>query len=178
MPKIHLPETMPKICVICAASYKLGILQGEWIDCTQDLEVIHCKIRGMLLRSFVDDAKEWTIYAYDGFGSVVLRPYESLEQIHHIALFLTTYGRWSGKLLEHYGKDLDLAEEAMGCHYQGKFCSELKFAEALLDKECTVPIPKFVKHYINYESFRKDVFQRDYYSIEVGKEVHIFSNSS
>jgi len=178
IPVVPPEEVAPRFCVICLASYRLGTLHGVWIDATQDVEVIGAHIMDMLAKSRVDEANEWAIYAYEGFESLELRCYQGIGQIHEMALFLTMYGKWTDKLLKYYGDDVDLAEEAMAYHYQGKFRDELAFAEDVLDKRCTIPIPKFVKHYIDYESVRRDIFREEYYSIEVDKEVHVFSHQS
>lgn len=173
--KIQEKNPTTRMCVICLASYGLGLLHGVWIDPTQDLEIISDEINRMLAKSSVTNAAEWTIYTYSGFGSVPLGEYESIELIHHKALFIRVYGEWSLKLLEYYHDDVELAEEALVEHYQGKYDNELEFAISLFDKECSVVIPDFVKLYIDYETFQKDIFKNDYHSIEAAGEVHVFS---
>lgn len=175
IPKLHEQSAALRICVICVASYASGLLHGVWIDPTQDAESISDEINRMIAKSPVTDANEWAIYTYSGFGSIVLGDYESIDLIHHKALFLKIYGEWSLKLLEYHHDDVELTEEALVEHYQGKYCTELDFAISLFDKECPVIIPDFVKLYIDYEGFQKDIFKNDYYSIEAEGGVHIFS---
>lgn len=159
------------------ASYDLGALHGEWIDVTQDVEIIFDKINNMLSRSPAPIATVWAIYAYDGFESLELSKYEDIEQIHQKALFIKAYGKWSTKLLEYYDDDFELAEEAMAENYQGKYSNELAFAIDLLDKESSDAVPEFLKLYIDYEAFKQDIFQNDYFSIEADGGAYVFSCS-
>ena len=132
-------EKHPRVCVICVASYHLDVLYGIWIDVTQDIEIIYGKINDMLSKSPAssdsNEPSEWAIYAYEGFESIPLNEDEDIEQIHYKAIFLSTYGKWSSKLLEYYDDDLDLAEEAMASFYQGKFSSKLEFAKNLFNRK-------------------------------------------
>jgi antirestriction protein len=176
IPAVHAGAPRARICVICMASYALGSLHGEWMDATEDVDIIHDKINKMLKRSPVDKAVDWAIYTYYGFGSLVLNENDSVEQIHHKAIFVSRYGEWSVKLLDYYHHDIELAEEVMVEHYQGEYLSELIFAKNLLDKKAAISIPEFVKHYIDYGSFRQDIFRHEYFSIAVGGSVRVFSH--
>lgn len=82
---------MHHIYAACLASYNNGILHGEWIDATQDPESIGHAITLMLESSPIPDAEEYAIHDYDGFGGLPLGEYESLGDLHAIALALDEF---------------------------------------------------------------------------------------
>ncbi|MFE3579317.1 antirestriction protein ArdA [Streptomyces vinaceus] len=82
---------MHQIYAACLASYNNGILHGEWIDATQDPDSIDHAIRLMLEASPMPGAEEYAIHDYDGFGGLPLGEYESLDDLHAIALALDEY---------------------------------------------------------------------------------------
>jgi len=171
----HNIEKAPRICVICTASYDLGILHGVWVNMAQDIECIYGKINDMLTKSPARHAVEWSILAFEGFESILLDKYEDIEQIRQKAIFLVTYGKWSVKVLEYFDNDISLAEEAMVNHYQGKFSDELDFAMNLFNEKCGVVLPEHARPYIDYESFKNGIFSNDYFSIKADSETFIFS---
>lgn len=165
----------PRICVICVASYKQGRFYGEWIAADQPIEDIYEAINQMLINSPVTGATEWAIYTYEGFGLGGLKESDSIEMIYQKALYMKIYGGWGLKLFNYYNDDVFLTENAIVNNYQGEYSSELEFAQGILEKECNISIPEFLKPYIDYESFRKNIFRHDYFSIESEGEIHIFS---
>ncbi|HIF0227108.1 TPA: antirestriction protein ArdA, partial [Legionella anisa] len=49
----------PQIYVACLAAYNNGILQGKWIDATQDVSTIYDEIHEMLAKSPIENAEEF-----------------------------------------------------------------------------------------------------------------------
>ncbi|MEV8022472.1 antirestriction protein ArdA [Streptomyces sp. NPDC086554] len=82
---------MHQIYAACLAAYNNGILHGEWIDATQDPDSINHEIQLMLERSPIKGAEEYAIHDYDGFGGISLGEYESLDDLHLIALALDDF---------------------------------------------------------------------------------------
>ncbi|GGX08018.1 antirestriction protein ArdA [Streptomyces noursei] len=82
---------MQQIYAACLAAYNNGILHGEWIDATQDPDSIGHEIQLMLERSPIPGAEEFAIHDYDGFGGLPLGEYESLSDLHAIALTLDDF---------------------------------------------------------------------------------------
>ncbi|GAA4104817.1 antirestriction protein ArdA [Streptomyces hundungensis] len=82
---------MQQIYAACLAAYNNGILHGEWIDATQDPDSIGHEIQLMLERSPIPGAEEFAIHDYDGFGGLDLGEYESLADLHAIALALDDF---------------------------------------------------------------------------------------
>ena len=60
------------IYVACLAAYNNGKLHGCWIDATQELDDIQDQINSMLVSSPEEDAEEYAIHDYEGFGSYSL----------------------------------------------------------------------------------------------------------
>lgn len=175
--KSAVKEKNPRICVICKASYHLELLHGVWIDMTDDIEIINNKISEMLAKSPVANSTEWSIFTSEGLESIAqgLNNESDIEKIHHKVLFLATYGEWSLILLDYFDDDMDLAEEAIVNHYQGKFKNELDFAISLFDKGCGVILSEQTKLYIDYESFKEDIFKNEYFFIEYNNEIYVFT---
>ena len=74
----------PEIYVACLASYNSGYLHGKWIDANQSEEAIMEDIQAMLSDSPVENAEEWEIHDYQGFGDIKLHEYESISTIAEI----------------------------------------------------------------------------------------------
>jgi len=71
--------TNPRIYVACLAAYNAGILHGQWIDCTADVDELEAAIQKILKASPIAGAEEWAIHDYEGFAS--LSEFERPEQI-------------------------------------------------------------------------------------------------
>jgi antirestriction protein len=84
----------PRIYIACLAAYNNGILHGRWIDVDEDAsaEVIREEIAEMLSESPIPGAEEWAIHDYEGFGSVRLSEYESLEFVSKLACGIAENG--------------------------------------------------------------------------------------
>jgi antirestriction protein len=85
-------STTPRIYVACLAAYNNGILHGQWIDADQSAYELHDAIQQVLTASPQPGAEEWAIHDYDGFGSLRLGEYESLERVAAIAAGIAEHG--------------------------------------------------------------------------------------
>jgi len=165
----------PRIYVACLAAYNAGILHGEWIEASQEVDEIWNELRSMLASSPVEDAEEWAIHDYEGFGSHSLSEYEGIERVHELAIFIEEHEELGAALLEHFCGNLDDAsralEEHMGCH-----SNLADYAQQLT--EDTTDIPKHLEFYIDYEAMARDMeLNGDVFTIETGHEqVHVFLN--
>lgn len=92
----------PQIYVACLASYKEGINFGKWIDATQCEDDIYQDIHDMLAKSPVDDATEWALHDYSGFGKARFDDDERIENIVKIVEFLAVHGDLGATLLGDY----------------------------------------------------------------------------
>lgn len=84
----------PKIYVACLASYNSGILYGEWIDVNQSVDEISDQIKTMLVGSSIENAEEWAIHDYEGFGAIRLGEYEIWKQSSIILSLLWSMKNW------------------------------------------------------------------------------------
>lgn len=161
-----------EIYVACLAAYNNGFLYGAWIDLKQPLESIYAEIHEMIAKSPAPDAEEWEIHDHEfGFCDNL-----DVESAKIIADFLYENGEVGEALISHYCGNVDEARRALEDYYHGEHDSELAFAENLFDDCCLDQIPNYLQNYIDYESFARDLFINDYFSVEVGCNVHVFSN--
>jgi len=85
-----------RIYVADLAAYNNGVLHGVWIDATQELDNIQEQIKQMLEASPIDDAEEYAIHDYEGFGSYSVSEYEGIQSLHEVACFIEEHGEISG----------------------------------------------------------------------------------
>ncbi|MFD7017229.1 antirestriction protein ArdA [Streptomyces sp. NPDC059928] len=114
---------MQQIYAACLAAYNNGILHGEWIDATQDPDSIGHEIQLMLERSPIPGAEEYAIHDYDGFGGLDLGEYESLDDLHGIALALDDF---PATVVAHFHGQVDAQDLLETCqgHYIGSVAEE------------------------------------------------------
>jgi antirestriction protein len=165
----------PRIYVACLASYNSGVLHGTWIAADQDPDDIHTEIQAMLDRSPEPGAEEWAIHDYEGFHSVRLGEYESIENVANIANFIAEHGELGAALIRHCDT-VDAAREAMTENYQGSFDSTAAWAEQLLeDAGDLAQIPERLRSYFDFDSYARDAqLSGDIFVIELGGSNHIF----
>jgi len=161
----------PKIYVACLAAYNNGILHGKWIDADQSVDEINAEIFTMLKASPERGAYEWSIHDYEGFGEINLSENEDIETIVQIVAFIKEHEEAGMAILEYNGCDLEEAKNSMQ-EYCGVYKSEEDFAYELMN-DCYT-IPDYLTCYINYETFARDLFSGDYFSVEKDYQLHIF----
>ena len=167
-------KTVPRIYVACLAAYNNGKLFGKWIDIVSEVETIHQEIQKMLSNSPIAGAEEFAIHDYEGFGSLRLDEYESIESVHGKAMFILQHGELGAELLAYYG-DIESAQDALENRYHGEHENDLEFAIQLFDEVFMDCIPVPVQGYINYASYKRDLFMSDFFSIEAGGKTHVFA---
>lgn len=174
--KMFRETDTPKIYVACLAAYNNGILHGEWIDATQDIDDIWKEIAAMLETSPEEDSEEHAIHDYDNFESLPLGEYEGIDRVHEIARFIEEHGELGTKLLAHFICNIEEAERAIES-YIGCYRSLEDYAISWLEE--TTEIPKHLAFYINYEAIVRDIeINGDVFTIESGyEEVHVFANN-
>lgn len=163
----------PRIYVACLAAYNSGILHGQWIDATQGLDGIEEDVQAMLKASPIEDAEEWAIHDYEGFGSYRVSEYEGFQSVSEIAEFIEEHEELGAEILAHFS-DLDDARKALEDCYAGEYKSVADFAEELTTD--TTTIPNNLSFYIDYDRMGRDMeMSGDIFTIETGfEEVHIF----
>jgi antirestriction protein len=163
----------PRIYVACLAAYNNGHLHGRWIDAAQDAKDIQSEISEMLRESPIPNAEEWAIHDYEGFEGAELAEYSSTETVVKLAGFVSEHGELGGKLLAHFGGDLEDAEAAFE-NYAGQHQSLVDFVQELTEE--TTEIPKSLIYYIDYAAMARDMeLNGDLFAIELGfEDVRVF----
>ncbi|MGC2372862.1 MAG: antirestriction protein ArdA [Solirubrobacteraceae bacterium] len=122
-------STEPRIYVACLAAYNNGLLHGEWIDADQSADELHETVARMLAASPQPGAEEWAIHDYEGFGSLRLGEYESLERVATIAGGIAEHGDAFSAWLS-YDESQDVTDvQAFEDAYRGEWDSLRAYAE-------------------------------------------------
>ena len=163
----------PRIYAACLAAYNSGRLHGRWIDATQDPEDIQAEISEMLAASPIPGAEEWAIHDHEGFEGARLEEYSGIEKAHALALFIVEHGRLGGKVLDHFGGDLEEAQAAFE-EYAGAYRSLADFAQEITEQ--TAEIPPTLVNYIDYDAIARDMeLNGDVFTVQLGfDDVHVF----
>ncbi|MCU7807002.1 MAG: antirestriction protein ArdA [Candidatus Thiodiazotropha sp. (ex Semelilucina semeliformis)] len=166
-----------RIYVACLAAYNNGYLHGKWIDATQDLDNIWDEVKAMLKSSPVEEeAEEYAIHDFEGYGSYRLSEYEGLDSAHEIACYIVEHGELGAEVLSYFS-DMDEAKKMLEDNYQGCHTSLADYAQELTEQ--TSEVPKHLEFYIDYDKMGRDMeMSGDIFTIETAHdEVHIFWNS-
>ena len=169
-----MSDLNPKIYVACLSSYNAGILHGEWIDASQDVDSIVEAIHSILASSPIKNAEEWAIHAYEEFGGISIDEHENIENVTKIAEFVLEYGELGAKLYNFIREDIDEATRLIKENYHGAYESEAEFVRYYTEE--INPIPTYLEFYIDYEKMARDWFICDFFSVEVRSEMHVFSH--
>jgi len=168
-------QAHPEIYIVCTASERKGISHGIWINATQKFKDIMVQIEEMLAKSPIVGAKTFLIRDYRGFGSFEIDKCEDIE--HHVcikALLVLKFGGLASSLFAYYNQELDDTVLALTHHYVGAYQSERDFALRLFNQSYLKNPDNEIEPYVNYNQFRKDIFERDYFSVRVEGNSHIF----
>ncbi|MGJ8628768.1 MAG: antirestriction protein ArdA [Sulfitobacter sp.] len=161
-----------RIYVACLAAYNNGHLHGAWIDADQDVDAIRDEINAMLKASPIDGAEEHAIHDYEGFGSLKISEYESIDSICAYAAFIIEHGDLGRALLAHFSS-MSEAEKAATDHYAGCYDSAEDFAREMTEQ--TQDVPEHLAYYIDYDAMAGDMLINDIFAIDLGyQETHIF----
>ena len=99
----------PKIYVACLSSYNNGILHGEWID-VEDYEQLQEEVNRILKESPMNDAEEWAIHDFEGFGNIKIEEYDGLEHVAELAEALVNLNETETTVFEYLYDNYDLED--------------------------------------------------------------------
>jgi Antirestriction protein len=168
----------PRIYVASLADYNAGRLHGVWIDATQDAHDIKMCIFVMLSESAEPVAEEWAIHDHEGFGSLRIGEYESIERIAAVAEGIEEHGAAFVAYVDNFGfndADLDAFEE----NYLGEFDNVEDYArEFLYEWGDLAALPESLRNYFDYAAFARDMeLGGDIWTAPAyNNGVHIFRN--
>lgn len=165
----------PRIYVACLAAYNNGYLHGAWIDAAQEPWAIYDAVRDMLAASPVQDAEEWAIHDYEGFGGVRIEEYTGFERVSEIASFLAEHGEIGAAVLDYYSGDLADAREALEDRHLGAYASLADYMQEVT--EDTTAIPQSLRYYVDYQAMARDAeLNGDLFTVSTAWDVvHIFA---
>lgn len=183
-PEIGAPEG-PRLYVASLSDYNAGILHGAWLRADTDPEDLWRGINGMLAASpttkrYGEVAEEWAIHDYEGFSSVRLGEYDSIERVAALARGIGRHGDafaawWSMDAREEEKDDrLDAAFEE---HYLGEYSSVEEYGQQVLDDmgieiEQLPGVPEGLRPYVRVDV---EAWTRD---MQYGGEITIVESKS
>ncbi|UGQ22251.1 antirestriction protein ArdA [Brucella anthropi] len=172
----NLSDSNPRIYVACLAAYNNGCLHGAWIDADQDAGEIRDEIAAMLARSPIEHAEEYAIHDYEGFKSVTISEYASIDTVARMGAFIAEHGALGAGLLEQFSGDMDQAESILQDCYLGQFPKLADYMEELTTESVT--IPDALRYYVDWDAMARDAeMAGEFFTIETAYgEVHVFSN--
>lgn len=174
-----------KIYVACLSSYNNGILHGRWIDATLGRDHIFEEVTLMLAESKQQNAEEWAIHDFEGFGKIEISEYESFERIAEIADMLSSE-KYDIAVIEaalsNLGKDSSKKEifEYLNENYLGCFSSLEEYGRDYLESTGDLSnIPESLMYFFNFDAYAKDLelsgiinsFEEKY------NKIHIFNQN-
>ncbi len=163
----------PRIYVRCLASYNAGHLHGKWIDATDHDQIME-EIQEVLKTS-PEHGEEWAIHDYESFHGLTSHEYEPIERVAEIAQLIEEHGAAFAAHANHVGTDYATGESFQDA-YCGEWESERAYAENLFDELYLHDVPEHVRPYIDYDSFARDLFINDNYSVDCPGGVYVFHN--
>lgn len=176
----QIQEDGPRIYVASLSDYNGGVLHGKWIDATQEAEDILEEVAEMLKASPTAKregsiAEEWAIHDYDNFGSLKLGEWESFEKVSELAQLIAEHGPAFAAYADNVGQDYATAEDFEES-FNGEWDDEKDFAYDLAESIGLLEgMPDSLQGYFNWESWTRDLFMGDYYSVEApGYRVFVF----
>ena len=180
IPHFNANNEQPRIFVACVDSYHNRKVYGFWLNAMQEREAIKQQISIMLSGSHYLEPdvyrapRMYAIHAQEGFYDLQLNVHADIEYIRAQALFIAKHGELGAKLINHYEGMLEAAEKVINQRYQGEYKSQLEYATQLFDKLYLNTIPEHIQFCINYESFKKTIFNHYFFSIGLEGKTHVF----
>jgi antirestriction protein len=169
-----------RIYVASLADYTAGRLLGRWIDAAQPAEAIHAEVAAMLAESMEPIAEEWAIHDHEGFGSLRLGEYETIDNVAEVANLIEEHGPVFAELVGHFGgtSDVDEAKRYMEDGYRGEFDRVDCFVEEFVEDcygDVLKQLPDFLRYHIDFEGIARDMeMGGDIFTVESEGKVHVF----
>jgi antirestriction protein len=176
-------ELTPRIYVASLSDYNAGILHGEWLEATSEVETMEEGVQSMLASSPSPGAEEWAIHDYEGFGPLCLSEFESLSMVATLADGIaehgTAFAHWAALVGTSDPDALERFEDA----YLGQAESIEGYAEELLDdlgvlRQLDDVLPEHLQPYVKFDvaGFARDLeLSGDVVTSEAPEGVYVFS---
>lgn len=163
----------PRIYIADLEAYNQGSLVGRWVD-LEDITSEDCLTEA--IEDILEDGhEEWAVHDHEDVGN--LGEYPGVDRIVELAELYAQLGDEYEAYLgyaDHVGgsPDVDTFRDA----YVGHYDSELAYSEEYFDACLLSEVPQNVRMYIDYESFSRDQFINDCFSVDTSGGVYVFSN--
>lgn len=172
---------MFRVYIACLAAYNNGIMHGEWVEVSGDVDELKAEIARILKDSPEEDAEEWAIHDSEGFGSYHVSEWADLEDLCD---YVTTLSETSHDVELIDGVICDrgcTAREAIAYiddHYQGEYESLEHWAEQFLQETDSISLSKDLQYYFDYERYGRDrEMEGSIFTVQIGSAVHVLWNS-
>jgi len=178
-------KATPRIYVASLSDYNAGVLHGEWLDASADVEAMEEGVQSMLASSPSPGAEEWAIHDYEGFGPLCLSEYESLSTVATVAEGIAEHGaafaHWAALVGTIDPDALERFEDA----YLGQSESIEGYAEELLDdmgvfRQLEGVLSEHLQPYVTFDvaGFARDLeLSGDVVTSEAPEGVYVFSGA-
>lgn len=149
-------DLRPRIYVASLSDYNNGRLHGNWFEANQDVADLQEAVGELLRSSPFDDAEEWAIHDYEGFGGLALGEHEPLERIARLGRNIFELG-FPYALWVASGVTDDESARSFEDHYRGSWPSAEDYAEDVLndlgvEQAINACIPGHLKSYVRVDS--------------------------
>ena len=168
-----------KIYVACLAAYNSGILHGQWIEASSDVDELQEGVDKVLQSSPAADAEEYAIHDYDDFPD--MGEYPGLERIAEVTELIENSAFDAdvvAAVIANWHGDLEAAEQALEDN-RGVWDSFQDYAEDFADEMIAchdLGKADWIKEYFDYEKYAANLIH-DYTVIDVPKGVFITLNA-
>lgn len=165
----------PRIYVACLAAYNSGYLHGRWIDAAQDAWAIYDDVKAMLATSPIEDAEEWAIHDYEGFGNVRISEYASFDHVSGLAAFIEEHGELGLAVLDYTQGEIEEAREVLEDRYLGTYEELADYVQQVTEDSTT--IPQRLAYYIDWQAMARDAeMSGDVFTVQTAWDsVHVFA---
>jgi len=166
-------QATPRIYVSCLAAYNNGMLHGAWIDCDKDTQEIYVAIQDILDHSPIENAEEWAIHDFEGFGSFKVEEYGPIDKLSELAAAIAEHGEIISGIMDWRGGTVDQAIETLQDNYCGEYDNKVDFAEQYADN-CGYEVPSWIGCHVDWEGIARDMFWDGFHAIEMNGSIHVF----
>ena len=152
----------PWIYVADLAAYNNGFLHGRWINAATDYDNMRVEINEMLMQSPVpDQAEEYAIHDFEGFGHYRVEEYSNIEKINEIAIAIDEaddVDMFTG-IFDHLGRDdIEETKQFIESNYSGEWDDLGEYAENLCeDTGDLYSVPEHLRVYIDFDAYGRDL---------------------
>ena len=154
----------PRVYVASLSDYNAGILHGEWLDESQDIDELQTAVTAMLARSPSDPrAEEFAVHDYENFGACRIGEYDSMEWISAVAQGIAEHGLAFAAWADQCNSDTEQLVKFEEI-YLGEWDSIEEYAERILDdfglnRELEEAIPELLQGYVKIDvaGFARDM---------------------